>query len=161
MTLEVMKYDVVIVGAGPAGLAAAINLKKLSKHKNKETSVCIVEKGSEVGAHILSGAILETRALDELVNDWRDRDNPIKTKVNNENLIFLTEKKSYKIPKFFTPSVMHNNNNYIISLGNFCKWLSEIAESMGVEIYPGFSASDVLIDEKKEFMELKPGVSEF
>ncbi len=147
ITREKMNYDLVIVGAGPSGLSAAINLKKLCKKNGKDLSVCIVEKGSEVGSHILSGAILEPRALDELIEDWRTIDDcPVKVPVKKESLKFLTEKNSYEIPGIFTPPVMHNKGNFIISLGMFCKWLAKHAEDLGVEIYPGFAASDLLLE---------------
>ena len=150
ITREKMNYDLVIVGAGPSGLSAAINFKKLCKKNGKDLSVCVVEKGSEVGAHILSGAILEPRALNELFEDWKtDEDCPVKVQVKKESLKFLTETNSYKIPGIFTPSVMHNKGNFIISLGNFCKWLAKKAEDLGVEIYPGFSASELLIENDK------------
>ncbi len=150
ITREKMNYDLVIVGAGPSGLSAAINFKKLCKKNNKEYSVCVVEKGSEVGAHILSGAILEPRALNELIENWQNiEDCPVKVPVKNESLKFLTEKNSYNIPGIFTPSVMHNKGNFIISLGSFCKWLSKQAENLGIEIYPGFAASEILIENGK------------
>ncbi len=150
ITREKMNYDLVIVGAGPSGLSAAINFKKLCKKNGKDLSVCIVEKGSEVGAHILSGAILEPRALNELIEDWKtNEDCPVKVPVKKEHLKFLTETNSYEIPGIFTPSVMHNKGNFIISLGNFCKWLAKKAEDLGVEIYPGFSASELLIENDK------------
>ena len=150
ITREKMNYDLVIVGAGPSGLSAAINFKKLCKKNGEDLSVCVVEKGSEVGAHILSGAILEPRALNELIEDWKtDEDCPVKVPVKKESLKFLTETNSYEIPGIFTPSVMHNKGNFIISLGNFCKWLAKKAEDLGVEIYPGFSASELLIENDK------------
>ena len=150
ITREKMNYDLVIVGAGPSGLSAAINFKKLCKKNGEDLSVCVVEKGSEVGAHILSGAILEPRALNELIEDWKtDQDCPVKVPVKKESLKFLTETNSYEIPGIFTPSVMHNKGNFIISLGNFCKWLAKKAEDLGVEIYPGFSASELLIENDK------------
>ena len=150
ITREKMNYDLVIVGAGPSGLSAAINFKKLCNKNGKDLSVCVVEKGSEVGAHILSGAILEPRALNELIEDWKtDEDCPVKVPVKKESLKFLTETNSYEIPGIFTPSVMHNKGNFIISLGNFCKWLAKKAEDLGVEIYPGFSASELLIENEK------------
>ena len=150
ITREKMNYDLVIVGAGPSGLSAAINFKKLCKKNGKDLSVCVVEKGSEVGAHILSGAILEPRALNELIEDWKtEEDCPVKVPVKKESLKFLTETNSYEIPGIFTPSVMHNKGNFIISLGNFCKWLAKKAEDLGVEIYPGFSASELLIENDK------------
>ena len=147
ITREKMNYDLVIVGAGPSGLSAALNFKKLCKKNGKDLSVCVVEKGSEVGAHILSGAILEPRALNELIEDWKtDEDCPVNVPVKKESLKFLTETNSYEIPGIFTPSVMHNKGNFIISLGNFCKWLAKKAEDLGVEIYPGFNASELLIE---------------
>ena len=142
---EIMEYDVVIVGAGPSGLSTAIKLKQLSKDANKDLSVCVVEKGSEVGAHILSGAVIETKALDELIPDWKTKDCPIKTKANHDKFLYLTETKSYQLP---TPPQMHNKGNYIISLSDFTKWLAEQAELLEVEIYPGFSASEVLFNEQ-------------
>jgi len=147
---EKMNYDLVVVGAGPSGLSAAINFKKLCKKNNKDFSVCVVEKGSEVGSHILSGAILQPTALDELIENWKEiEDCPVKVNVKKESLKFLTEDKSFYIPKLFIPSVMHNDGNYIISLGNFCKWLADEAEKMGIEIYPGFAASDILYEDGK------------
>ena len=144
---EIMEYDVVIVGAGPSGLSAAIKLKQLSKDADKDLSVCVVEKGSEVGAHILSGAVIETKALDELIPDWKTKDCPLKTKANDDKFLYLTETKSYQLP---TPPQMHNKGNYIISLSDFTKWLAEQAELLEVEIYPGFSASEVLFNEQNK-----------
>ncbi len=149
-TREKMEYDLVIVGAGPSGLSAAINFKKICQRNNKDFSVCIVEKGSEVGAHILSGAILEPTALNELIDDWQNDDScPVKVKVKKESIKFLNEKNAFTLPKIFIPPVMHNTGNYIISLGSFCKWLSTEAEKLGVEIYPGFAASEILLNDKK------------
>ena len=142
-----MNYDLLIVGAGPSGLAAAIKFKKMCIENNKDYSVCIVEKGSEVGAHILSGAILQPTAMDELFDDWRDNaECPVKVEVKKESVKFMTENKSFNIPNFLIPPVMHNKGNFIISLGSLCKWLGNEAEKLGVEIYPGFAASDIVVD---------------
>ena len=136
-----LEFDVVIVGAGPAGLSAAIRLKQLSLQHGHALSVCVLEKGSEVGAHILSGAVLETRALDELMPDWRERQAPITTPVISDSFYYLTAQSSWRLP---TPPQMHNRNNYIISLANLCRWLGREAEALGVEIYPRFSVAQCL-----------------
>ena len=142
-----MYYDLLIVGAGPSGLAAAIKFKKMCIENNKDYSVCVVEKGSEVGAHILSGAILQPTAMDELFNDWRDNPEcPVKVNVKKESVKFMTDEKSFSIPNILIPPVMHNKGNFIISLGSLCKWLGSEAEKLGVEIYPGFAASDIIIN---------------
>jgi len=148
MDREAMEYDVVVVGAGPAGLAAAIRLRQLCAEKDREVSVCLIEKGSEVGAHILSGAVIEPRALNELLPDWRDQGAPLNTPVSGEKFLFLTERGGYTCPNFLLPPPMHNKGNYIASLGNLCRWLGEQAEALGVEIYPGFAAAEILYDEK-------------
>ena len=138
---ESMEFDVVIVGAGPSGLATAIRLKQLAIETDREINICIVEKGSEVGAHILSGAVLEPRALDELIPDWQERRAPLNTRATQDSFIYLTENSAHSLP---TPLQMKNHGNYIISLGNFCRWLATQAEELGVEIYPGFAAAEVL-----------------
>ena len=143
-TPESLEFDVVIVGAGPSGLASAIRLMQLASIAKQDLSVCIVEKGSEVGAHILSGAVLETRALDELIPDWKEKKAPLNTPVTNEKMLFLSKNGALNVPKILLPAAMHNVGNYIISLGNFSRWLGEQAESMGVEIYPGFAAAKIL-----------------
>ena len=140
---ESMEFDVVIVGAGPSGLATAIRLKQLAIETDREINICIVEKGSEVGAHILSGAVLEPRALDELIPDWQKRGAPLNTRATQDSFIYLTENSAHSLP---TPLQMKNHGNYIISLGNFCRWLATQAEELGVEIYPGFAAAEVLYD---------------
>lgn len=144
MEREYMEYDVVIVGAGPAGLSAACRIRQL----NEELSVCVVEKGSEVGAHILSGAVFEPLALDELFPDWKEKGAPLKTQVKGDDIYYLTSSEgSQKVPGLFVPKTMHNDGNYIISLGNLCRWLAEQAEALGVEIFPGFAASEVVYHE--------------
>ncbi len=141
---ESMEYDVVIVGAGPAGLSTACRLKQL----NQDINVCVVEKGSEVGAHILSGAVLEPSALSELFPDWKSQGAPLKTAVTHDNIyLFNGASSALKIPSMFAPKTMHNHGNYIISLGNLCRWLAEQAESLGVEIFPGFAAADIAWNE--------------
>jgi len=141
---EQMEYDVVVVGAGPSGLAAAIRLKQLAAAAGSELGVCIVEKGSEVGAHILSGAVFEPRALNELIPDWRERGAPLNTPAIDDRFLYLTKNRALRLP---TPPPMHNHGNYIISLGNLCRWLAQQAEELGVEIYPGFAAAEVLYDD--------------
>lgn len=149
MEREYMEFDVVIVGAGPAGLSAACRLKQKAADAGKEISVCVVEKGSEVGAHILSGAVFEPRALNELFPDWKELGAPLNTPVARDDIFVLKNAESaQKIPDFFVPKTMHNEGNYIISLGNLCRWLAQQAENLGVEIYPGFAAQEALIDEQ-------------
>ena len=128
MSREVMEYDVVIVGAGPSGLAAAIRLQQLAAHNDTEISVCVLEKGAEVGAHILSGAVLETRALDELLPNWKDLDAPIKTQVTKDNFVYLSKTRSFRFP--LTPPMMQNHGNFVVSLGNLCRWLAKQAEAL-------------------------------
>src|SRR5262252_3927347 len=140
---EHMAYDVVVVGAGPSGLAAAIRLKQLAAATARDLAVCVVEKGSEVGAHILSGAVFEPRALTELIPDWREAGAPLVTPAVEDRFLLLTKTRSLRLP---TPPQMANHGNYIISLGNLCRWLAQQAEALGVEIYPGFAAAEVLYD---------------
>jgi electron-transferring-flavoprotein dehydrogenase len=141
-----MQYDVVIVGGGPSGLACAIRLKQLARGPGgREVSVCVLEKGSEIGAHILSGAVLEPRALGELFPNWKELGAPLNTPAGDDRFLFLTESKAWRLP---TPPQMANHGNYIISLGNLCRWLGNQAEALGVEIYPGFAAAEVLYDDK-------------
>ncbi|MCT7943236.1 electron transfer flavoprotein-ubiquinone oxidoreductase [Shewanella holmiensis] len=148
MERESMEFDVVIVGAGPAGLATACRLMQISKDAYKEITVCVVEKGSEVGAHILSGAVFQADVLDELFDDWRDSDSPVKTKVTHDDIyLFNSDTQSRLIPNSLVPKTMHNDGNYIISVGNLARWLAERAEAMGVEIFPGFAASELLFND--------------
>ena len=139
---EAMEFDVVIVGAGPAGLAAAIRLKQLSP----ETNVVVVEKGSEVGAHILSGAVIDPIGLDRLVPNWRGEDSPIKTRVCDDRFYWLSATRALRLPNFMLPPLMNNHGNYVVSLGNVCRWLASKAEALGVEIYPGFAATELLFN---------------
>ena len=147
MERESIEVDVVIVGAGPSGLAAAIRLKQLAAKSGRDIDVTILEKGSEVGAHILSGAVLDPRALNELIPDWKEKEAPLNTPVMAEKFLILKEGSAVSLPTFILPPVLKNHGNYIISLGNLCRWLGEQAEAMGVEIYPGFAAAEVLYND--------------
>ena len=141
---ESMEFDVVVVGGGPSGLSAAIRLKQRASEEGRDISVCLIEKGAEIGAHILSGAVLEPRALNELLPDWADRGAPLDTPVTRDRFMYLSAKSAWRLP---TPPQMHNHGNYIISLGNFCRWLGEQAEALGVDIFTGFAAAEILYDE--------------
>ncbi|NVJ49167.1 MAG: electron transfer flavoprotein-ubiquinone oxidoreductase [Gammaproteobacteria bacterium] len=145
---ESMEFDVVIVGAGPAGLATAIKLAQLNETREEPLSIVVIEKGSEVGAHILSGAVFEPTALNELLPNWKESGAPLLTEVKGDDIyLFNGAEKAIKIPSLFAPKTMHNHGNYIISLGNLCRWMAEQAEAMGVEIFPGFAAAEILFDE--------------
>ena len=145
MDRESMEFDVVIVGGGPAGLSAAIRLKQLAAAAGGELSVCVLEKGSEIGAHILSGAVLDPRALEELLPDWRELGAPLDTPATEDRFLLLGEKRSIRVPHALLPPSLHNRGNYIVSLGNVCRWLGEQAEALEVEIYPGFAAAELLL----------------
>lgn len=148
MERESMEFDVVIVGAGPSGLATACRIMQMAQEKEQELMVCVVEKGSEVGAHILSGAVFEPRALNELFPDWKEKGAPLNTPVTGDDIYLLNSAENgIKLPGFSVPKTMHNDGNYIVSMGNICRWLAEQAEQLGVEIFPGFAAQDVIYNE--------------
>lgn len=144
---EAMEYDVVIVGAGPSGLSAAIRLKQLAQRQGQDFSVCVLEKGSEAGAHILSGAVMDPVALTELVPDWQAKGAPVSVAVSEDRFLFLREKSASKTPGWMLPEVLHNKGNYVVSLANLVRWLAQQAEELGVDIFPGFAAAEVLYDE--------------
>jgi electron-transferring-flavoprotein dehydrogenase len=144
---DAMEYDVVIVGGGPAGLAAAIKIKQLAAAQSQEVSVVVLEKGGELGAHILSGAVMDPKALTELIPDWKEKGAPLNTAVTEDRVLFLTEKKAFKTPNFMLPACFENHGNYVISLGNVVRWLGQQAEALGVEIFPGFAAAEVLYND--------------
>ena len=150
MQRESMEVDVAIVGAGPAGLATACRLLQMAKAAKKEISVCVLEKGSEVGAHMLSGAVFEPSALDELFPDWKEKGAPLNTQVTGDDVYFLpNEKSSFKFPGIIVPRAMHNHGNYIISLGNLCRWLAEQAIELGAEVFPGFAAAQLFVAQEE------------
>ena len=144
---ETMEYDVLVVGAGPGGLAAAIRIKQIAAEQGKEVSVVVLEKGSEPGAHILSGAVMDPRAITELMSDWKERGAPLNQPVTGDDVLFLSEKGAWRTPDWLVPDPMHNEGNYVISLGNVVRWMAQQAEAMGVEIFPGFPAAEVLYND--------------
>jgi len=149
-----MNFDVLIIGAGPSGLSAGIKLAQLAKQNNKKLNICIVEKGSEVGAHILSGAVLDPQSLNELIPNWRKKKSPLITEAKTDQFLLFTKNSSYKLP---TPPQMRNDGNYIISLGNFCRWLAKEAEELGINIFPGFAATKVLFAENNNVIGIRTG----
>ncbi|VXB89608.1 electron transfer flavoprotein-ubiquinone oxidoreductase [Massilia sp. 9I] len=144
---EAMEYDAVIVGGGPAGLSAAIRLKQLAAEQGRDVSVCVLEKGGELGAHILSGAVMDPIALNELIPDWKEKGAPLNTPVTEDQVLFLTETKAIRTPNFLVPKMLTNHGNYVISLANVTRWLGTQAEALGVEIFPGFPAAEILYNE--------------
>src|SRR5436305_1190167 len=142
MPRDSRQYDIVIVGAGPAGLAAAIRAKQVAP----DVSVCVLEKGSEIGAHILSGAVMDPRALSELIPDWKAQGAPLDTSVSEDRFLFLTQTGAFKTPNLLLPDCFKNHGNYVVSLGNVCRWLGKQAEALGVEIFPGFAAAELLFE---------------
>ena len=143
-----MEYDLVIVGGGPAGLATAIHARQLAAREGRAVSVCVLEKGSEIGAHILSGAVMDPRAMDELFPDWKTRGAPLEVPVSEDRFLFLTESASKQVPNALLPECFRNHGNYVVSLANVCRWLGQQAEELGVELYPGFAAAEILVDEQ-------------
>src|SRR5438034_8627075 len=152
-----MEYDVLVIGAGPGGLATAIRIKQLAAEQGKEVSVVVLEKGSEPGAHILSGAVMDPRALTELIPNWKELGAPLNQPVTGDDILFLTETRAFRTPDWLVPLPMHNEGNYVISLGNVVRWMAQQAEALGVEIFPGFAAAEVLYNDDGSVKGVAPG----
>jgi electron-transferring-flavoprotein dehydrogenase len=148
MQRESMEFDVLVVGGGPAGLASAIRIKQLANEASKEISVCLIEKGAEIGAHILSGAVMDPRAIAELFPNWKEEGAPLNAAVTEDRFLVLSETGAKQVPNMLLPGCFQNHGNYVISLGNVCRWLGQQAEALGIEVYAGFAGAEVLFDEQ-------------
>ena len=159
MERESMEFDVLVIGAGPAGLSAAIRLKQLANEAGRDLSVCVLEKGAEVGGHILSGAVMDPIALAELFPDWQAMGAPLHTPVAEDRFLFLTPTSAHKTPQFLLPGCFKNHGNYVVSLSDVVKWLGQQAESLGIDVYPGFAAAEILYNDQERY-EFRTGLSD-